>query len=82
MDNKTLMNTIDNTYKRCQEENIGISRHFLRHICVNNIIPTCKIGRKYLINWNILMDYLNGKLSITDEKEIESYEINKIKRVR
>lgn len=79
MDNKTLMNTIDNTYKRCQEESIGISRHFLRHICVNNIIPTCKIGRKYLINWNILMDFLNGKLSIAEDKEIEEPKIRCVK---
>jgi len=62
MNKQKLMNTMSETYERCKNENIGISLNHLRYLCKNNIIPTCKIGRKYLINWNILMNYLNGKI--------------------
>lgn len=78
--NKTLMNTIENTYKRCQEENIGLSKHYIRYLCINDIIPTCKIGVKYLINWNVLMDYLNGTLNYkSKEKKTEEPIKNKIR---
>lgn len=55
-----MMNTIDGTYKLCKEKNIGISKQFLTYLIKNNIIPGCKVGRKYLINWNGLMKYLEG----------------------
>jgi hypothetical protein len=60
MQDKKLMNTINATYQRCVDENIGLSMHYIRYICKESIIPTCKIGNKYLINWNILMNFLNG----------------------
>lgn len=76
---KTLMNTITNTYKRCVEENIGISLNHIRYLCKSNIIPTCKIGNKYLINWSILMDYLNGNLNQEDKpKENDAPKIRAI----
>lgn len=62
MPEKPLMNTIAGTFKRCKEENIGISRHHLRYLCTEGIIPTCMIGKKYLINWNVLMSYINGSM--------------------
>lgn len=58
----TMMNTIQKTYERCKAENIGISLNYLRYICRNNIIPVCKCGNKYLINWDVFMKYLNGEL--------------------
>ena len=69
MSTRTLMNTISGTFERCKEENIGISMNHLRYLCKSNIIPTCRIGNKYLINWDILMDYLNGKYR-EEQKEI------------
>lgn len=78
MSNYNLMNTISNTYKRCKYENIGISLNHLRYLCKNNIIPTCKIGRKYLINWSVLMDYLNGKIS---EEHIKTDNKSRIHRL-
>ena len=74
----SLMNTISNTYKRCKAENIGISLNHLRYICKNGIIPTCKIGKKYLINWEILMNYLNGK---TSENPKNPNDKNRIRRI-
>lgn len=59
MDNKEpLMNNITATYKRCQKENIGLSLNHLRYICKAGVIPTCRIGNKHLINWDVLMEYL------------------------
>ena len=75
---QTLMNTISETYKRCKAENIGISLNHLRYICKNNIIPTCKIGKKYLINWEILMNYLNGKISENPKKSNNKNGIRRI----
>lgn len=74
---KTLMNTIAGTFERCKEENIGISRHHLRYLCTENIIPTCMIGKKYLINWNVLMDYINGSMN-EQEQNIQKGVIRKI----
>lgn len=68
MSKKTLMNTISGTFERCKEENIGISKHHLRYLCTQNIIPTCKIGNKYLINWDVLMDYINGSMPKQEQK--------------
>ncbi|MBR1442717.1 MAG: hypothetical protein IJ583_04200 [Firmicutes bacterium] len=65
---RTLLATIRNTYERCKEENIGISMNHLRFICKNGLLPTCKIGKKYLINWNNLMNYVNGECF--QEKEV------------
>lgn len=76
--NQKLMNTITETYNLCKAENIGISLNHLRYLCKNNIIPTCKIGRKYLINWNILMNYLNGEISENLKKLNEKNGIRRI----
>lgn len=73
-----LMNTIAETYNRCNEENIGISLHHIRYLCKNNIIPSCKVGRKYLINWSVLMDYLNGKIPQEHTKDRDKNRIRKI----
>ena len=78
MAKNTLMNTITKTYNRCNEENIGISLNHLRYLCKNNIIPTCKIGRKYLINWEVLMSYLNRK---TTEEHINTNNKGKIRKL-
>ena len=70
MDNKKpLMNNITATYKRCKEENIGLSLNHLRYICKKGIIPTCRIGNKHLVNWDVLMEYLK-----TGDKREESAE--------
>ncbi len=74
-----LMNTIDGTYKKCKEENIGVSKQFLTYLIKNNLIPGCKVGRKYLINWYGLMDYLDG-FNVDKEEEL-SQANNKIRKI-
>jgi hypothetical protein len=78
MNEKQLMNTISATYQRCKDENIGISMNHLRYLCKNSVIPTCKIGAKYLINWQILMDYLNGKYSKPTEESLPKPSVRSI----
>lgn len=53
------MNSINQTFKLCQEHDLGISRHFLLEIARNGEIPCVKSGRSILINWEGLIKYLN-----------------------
>lgn len=76
--NYSLIGTISDTHKRCKAENIGINLNHLRYLCKNKIIPTCKIGRKYLINWNVLMDYLNGNSFEISDKSNKKGKIRRI----
>ena len=79
MDNKEpLMNNVTATYKRCKKENIGLSLNHLRYICKAGVIPTCRIGNKYLINWDVLMEYL--KTGDNREEKVEETPILPIKR--
>lgn len=42
-------------------EGTGITRHFIRQLCLDNKICYIKAGSKYLINFDKLIDYLNGE---------------------
>ncbi len=53
-----LYDTPGGIAKRCREENLGISESSIRFLCKNGAIPCIKIGRKTLINWNVLMEFL------------------------
>lgn len=52
------MLTIKETAKRS-----GLAQHYLRSLCTNNKIIYIKCGTKYLINFDKLIDYLNGNNS-------------------
>lgn len=52
------MHTIKETSERS-----GLSYDTIRKMCLKNEIVFIKTGRKYLINWNRFIDYLNGELS-------------------
>ena len=39
----------------------GFAYSTLRKMCINNEIVHIKVGSKFLINWNLFVDYLNGK---------------------
>ena len=52
---------------------------YTAHICKYGVIPTCKAGRKYLINWNVLMDYLNGNFFELPNKSNNENKIRKLK---
>ena len=59
------MLTLDQTSKRS-----GLSYDALRKMCLNNEIVHIRVGKKFLINWNRFVDYLNGKLTDDNKKEV------------
>jgi excisionase family DNA binding protein len=61
------MNSINETFKLCQEHNIGISRRLLQTLVNNGEIPSVKAGRSILINWDGLMNYLDNHKLTPDE---------------
>jgi len=63
-----LMGTISETAKRAAEENIGISKTHIRRMVLNGEIPTVRSGSKYLINWNLFIEYLNNPQQPTQIK--------------
>jgi hypothetical protein len=52
------MLTIDAAAKRCNELEIGIAKHHIRQLCKTQAIPCIKIGKKTILNWNGLLEYL------------------------
>lgn len=51
------MLTLEQTSKRS-----GLSYDALRKMCLNNKIVYIRVGKKFLINWNRFVDYLNGEM--------------------
>ena len=50
------MLTIEETARRT-----GVAPYFVRQCCLKNQIAYVKAGRKYLVNFEKFVDYLNGK---------------------
>ena len=63
------MNSINETFKLCNEHNIGISRRFLTTLVNSGEIPSVKAGRSILVNWEALMKYLDTHTLNQDEPE-------------
>lgn len=38
----------------------GLAEYHIRHLCINNEITAVKTGKKYLINLDRFVDYLNA----------------------
>lgn len=55
-------------------EETGISYYAIRKMCLEEKIKFIKTGRKYLINYEKFIDYLNGE-SEEMKKEIESVQL-------
>jgi hypothetical protein len=55
----TKIATISKTFERCQAENIGISKHLIRSLSASGQIPTIMAGKTRLINYDVLMEFLN-----------------------
>jgi len=61
------MNSINETFKLCNEHNIGISRRLLLTLVNSGEIPSVKAGRSILVNWEALMKYLDTHTLTQDE---------------
>ncbi len=56
----SLLNTIADTAKLCEKFNVGLTEWHIRRLCDNGVIPFIKLGSKRMINWNVLMRYVNS----------------------
>ncbi|MCH5195626.1 MAG: hypothetical protein J1F28_02860 [Oscillospiraceae bacterium] len=66
-----LMNTITDTAKLCRRFNIGLTDWQIRKLCENGVIPFIKFGSKRMINWNILMRYVNSGGEFNEPPKVE-----------
>jgi len=57
MENKITMLTIKEAAAMVE----GLTEYRVRQMCVNKQIPCIMAGKKYLINKEILLNYLRGK---------------------
>lgn len=57
MENKITMLTIKGAAAMVE----GLTEYRVRQMCVNKQIPCIMAGKKYLINKDILLDFLRGK---------------------
>lgn len=69
-----LYDTPGGIARRCREENIGISESAIRIICKNGAIPSIKVGRKTLINWDVFYKYImsGGTVQQPEQPVIET----------
>lgn len=57
--------TIPEAAERLKSENIPVGAYRLRLLCSQQKIPHLKFGRKYIINYLALLEYLrNGKVDL------------------
>ncbi len=75
----TKIATISKTFERCQAENIGISKHLIRQLCASGQIPTIKAGTTNLINYDLLMEFLNT--GTVQRPEFKAPEVGKVKPI-
>ena len=61
------MNSINETFKLCKEQNIGVSRRLLLTLVNSGEIPSVKAGRSILVNWDGLIKYLDTHTLTQDE---------------
>jgi len=54
---------------KAQDTDSCLTKHALRQFIINNQLPACRIGKKYLINMEVLEDFLQGKTMPKAPKE-------------
>ena len=58
--NIPTMLTPKETAAQCKLNNISLSEYYIKRLCKMGKIPCFKIGRKTLINWEGLINFLNN----------------------
>lgn len=67
---------------RAADPNTALTERALRRLVVSKTIPSVKIGRKYLVNMNVLNSYLSGEYSTTAQAHTEPPLYGTIRPVR
>ena len=44
---------------RALDKNSAITPYFVRQLCIKGVLPTVKAGKKILLNFNDLLEYMN-----------------------
>ena len=57
---KKTLNSLNETYRLCQEENYGCSKRQIKRWADDGKIIAMRDGYKYLINWQSLDEYINN----------------------
>lgn len=78
---RQLMNTIAETARLCQERDIGLNDSTLRYLCKNGTLPCVKVGKKTLINWNVLINQIFSGEPTVDKTEQSETELGIIRPV-
>ena len=76
-----LVNTIADTAKLCQKFNVGLTEWHIRRLCDNGAIPFIKFGSKRMVNWNVLIRYVNSGGDIRVPPQAKSSENSIIARI-
>ena len=60
IENTKRIRTIESAYQEIIriDANTAISRNCIRQLIINGVIPSRKIGKKYVFNLDALIDYL------------------------
>ncbi len=58
-----------NTIKQSSKLITGATEYRIRQWCINGELPCIKAGRKYLINEQVLLDFVAGKLQTEQQPE-------------
>lgn len=68
-----LLNTIADTAKLCEKFNVGLTEWHIRRLCDSGAIPFIKLGSKRMVNWNVLMRFVNsgGEFNILPKPQQE-----------
>ena len=71
--------TIEETYKRALEDNLGLSRRFIRQSCINGQLKHCMSGGRYLIYYPNLLDLIKNGTSA--ENQVEKPYIDEVRKL-
>lgn len=56
--NIPIVLTVDETAKKCRENGISLTPYYIRRLCKEGKIPAFRIGRRQLVSWDGLLQFL------------------------
>lgn len=80
-----LMRTISEAIQELKalDKNSAITPYFVRQLCIKGVLPTVKAGKKILLNFNDLLEYMNDPTAdkFKPRTEVTSEKIGVIQRI-
>ncbi len=70
---RRVMDVLDRTYEKACEDGLGISRNAIRELVLTGQLPCVRIGKKRLINYNVLLALLQtGTVENAKQENVET----------